>query len=169
MITPKGFWELAKNLPTLLLHRIEMLFETKNENETIIGGGLQDLSFASNASGIPIVGATNVETPDGIIAQFSFITRSLEPVTEFIPNSESVYVVSNFGSGISGGILMIANVQYIADPNTGTIEFQPPHLPTSPANAIILNCQKPVEIEIDTLEAINEDKWNNPYYVEPEV
>ena len=165
MITPKGFWELAKNLPTLLAHQVGILFDSKVENDDVIDQGFSDLSDAANLAGIPAMGCVSVQIPDGINPTFSFIDRTATAITGFLPNSESVFVVP---TGSTSGGYKIAGVHYTANALTGQITFNVPFLPVT-GDQVFMNCLTPSGISIASMESIVEDKWINPYYEEPEV
>jgi len=165
MNTPKSFWELAKNLPTLLLHRVNLLLTQNKDNDTIIDEGLQDLLGVANEAGIPVVGCKSVEIPNGIIAEFSFVDRTTTLVTGFLPNSECVYVMP---SGTTGGIIKIAGVHYVANGLTGKVAFVPPFLPVA-GDSVYMNCNKPAGVVIDALNEIELSQWDDPYYEEEEA
>lgn len=162
MLKDKSFWEQAKNIPSLLISRVNQLLDAIIANDETIDDGLQDLLGQAQVVGTPVIGATNVEIPNGIIVEFSFIDRTSTAITGFLPNTENVIVIPN---GQTGGIVKKAGTHYIANPTTGKITFVPPFIPVA-GDALLLNCHKGITISIDNLEQVDINKWNDPNYEE---
>ena len=165
MLKEKSFWEQTKNLPILLEARLSQLLELLSANDTIIDNGLQDLKTETQAIGTPAVGCRSVETPNGMITEFSFVDRASASISSFIPNTEAVFIIPN-GSAVGG--MKLQGTHYVANPATGKITFLPPNIPV-PGDILMLNCQKPITLLIDDLSFIDINKWLDPNYSEEEV